>query len=68
MKLWPWQPKQVPTRTSGHTGPVCIQCGAEFYYDYIPERHDYSGYCWLCFADWERIRAAAPRVPSEDRS
>lgn len=42
---------------SKHTGPVCIQCGTEFYYDFIPERHDGSGYCWLCFADWELIRA-----------
>jgi uncharacterized Zn ribbon protein len=44
---------------SKHKGPVCKQCGSEFYYDYIPQRHDFSGYCRECYADWERIRAAA---------
>lgn len=42
-----------------HTGPICKQCGEEFYYDYQPEAHDGSGYCWLCFADWDRIRRSA---------
>lgn len=44
-----------------HRGPVCKQCGTEFYYDYLdkPERHEGSGYCWLCFSDWEEIRKAA---------
>jgi uncharacterized Zn ribbon protein len=49
---------------SKHKGPVCKQCGSEFYYDYIPQRHDFSGYCRECYADWERIRAAAHDVGS----
>ena len=36
-------------KQSEHTGPICIGCGEPFYYDYIPERHDGSGYCWICF-------------------
>jgi hypothetical protein len=34
-----------------HTGPICKGCGQPFYYDYIPERHDGSGYCWICFGE-----------------
>ncbi len=52
MRFWPsWLPKQEPTYTAAHTGPICKECGIEFYYDFIPERHDGSGYCWICFGE-----------------
>jgi len=42
-----------------HLGPICKGCGQPFYYDFIPERHDYSGYCWICFED----QAGTPALP-----
>jgi hypothetical protein len=27
MTWWPWQTKQVPTKTAGDTGARCEQCG-----------------------------------------
>ena len=43
-------------RKDGHTGPICKGCGLPFYYDFIPERHEGYGYCWICF-EWPTFSA-----------
>lgn len=49
--LPPWIPRQVRAVLTGHTGPVCNECGAEFYYDFVPQKHLGSGLCLNCFED-----------------
>lgn len=57
--------------TEKHTGPVCKECGTEFYYDYIPSPSGFveSGLCDFCWlhhrADWGLERAALQIVEKE---
>jgi hypothetical protein len=34
-----------------HQGPICTECGAEFYYDFVPEKHLGTGLCLDCYYD-----------------
>lgn len=43
--------QSISAETVPHAGPICKGCDQPFYYDYIPERHHGSGYCWICFGE-----------------
>jgi hypothetical protein len=55
-----WQ--RTDTTPDGHTGPNCKGGGLPFYYDLIPERHEGSGYCWICFDERTPVFDAASSI------
>lgn len=50
-------PSTGDARAEGHQGPICTECGAEFYYDFVPVKHLGTGLCLECYYDRNQRKA-----------